>query len=348
VTAVQILHGSANAIGGQSAVIKLRAGSDPSGLLFRQAPPGIKFALGENVTQKSWGERFNKRYPQTRMGVEEFFRERFDAALDYERKWKEYQALPSGKRERTIPPRRDLELETLGQVIRGQRLVHCHAYRGDEMLAVMRVAEAYGFHIASFEHALEAYKVAPEMAAHGAGACLASDWWAYKPEAYDAIPYNAALLHAAGVTVDFCSDSPELARRLNLEAAKAVKYGGVPEEEALCMVTRNPAAILGVDRLVGTLESGKDADLAVWSGSPLSTGSICLQTWIEGRKYFDREADLAARPARDAERAALLAKAKRAAEAKKEAEKKEEKEGKDRTEGGKKPGGTDRPQRGAE
>jgi imidazolonepropionase-like amidohydrolase len=266
------------------------------------------------VTQKSWGEKFIKRYPKTRPGVEEFIRDQFASAVDYEAKWKGYQALPAKVQAQTIPPRRDLGMEALCEIIHGRRLVHCHAYRGDEMLALLRVAEHFGFRVASFEHALEAYKIADEMAAHGVAGCLASDWWAYKPEAYDGIPYNAALLYQRGVLTCFGSDSPELARRLNLEAAKAERYGGVPPEEALKMVTLNSARELGIDRWVGSLEPGKDADFAVWSGDPLSTASICLQTWIDGKKYFDREEDLKARAAVEAERQELLAKAGRAAE----------------------------------
>jgi imidazolonepropionase-like amidohydrolase len=280
VTSTNILHGSANPIGGQNQVIKLRWGAIPEEMKFNGAPPGIKFALGENVKQSNWGDRFNTRYPQTRMGVEEIMRDAFRAALDYEREWKEGKGLP---------PRRDLELEAMLEILRGKRFVHCHSYRQDEILMTMRLAEEFGFRIATFQHILEGYKVADVMAKHGAGGSTFSDWWAYKFEVYDAIPYNGALMHNQGVVVSYNSDSGELARRLNLEAAKAVKYGGIDEEEALKFITLNPAKQLRIDRWVGSLEEGKDADFVIWSGHPFSSYSICEQTWIDGRRYFDRE-----------------------------------------------------------
>ena len=194
-----------------------------------------------------------------------------------------------------LPPRRDLELDTLVEILEGDRWIHCHSYRQDEILMLMRVAEDFGFRIGTFQHILEGYKVAPEMARHGASGSTFSDWWAYKFEVYDAIPYNGALMRRAGVNVSFNSDSDELARRLNLEAAKAVKYGNVPPEEALKFVTLNPAYQLHLDDRVGSLEPGKDGDFVIWSGDPLSGYSMCLQTWIEGKRYFDRDQDLAMR-----------------------------------------------------
>ncbi|MFQ5583059.1 MAG: amidohydrolase family protein, partial [Calditrichia bacterium] len=288
-TASNLLHGSANPIGGQNAVVKLRWGSLPEDFKFKEAMPGIKFALGENVKQSNWGDNFTTRYPQTRMGVEQIIRDRFKAALDYEKAWLRYD---ESKKKGIIPPRRDLELETLLEILHGKRLIHCHSYRQDEILMLMRLAEEFGFRIGVFQHVLEGYKVADVMAAHGAGGSTFSDWWAYKFEVYDAIPYNGALMHDAGVVVSYNSDSNELARRLNTEAAKAVKYGGVSEEEALKFVTLNPAIQLRIDHKVGSLEPGKDADFVIWSGPPLSTYSVCEQTWIEGRKYFDRQEDL--------------------------------------------------------
>ncbi len=190
-----------------------------------------------------------------------------------------------------LPPRVDLELEALAEVVEGKRLVHCHSYRSDEILALLRTCEAFEVQIATFQHVLEGYKVADAIAKHGAGGSSFSDWWAYKFEVYDAIPYNGALLHNAGVVVSFNSDNAELARRLNLEAAKAIKYGGVPPEEALKFVTLNPAKQLRIDKYVGSLEVGKDADLVVWSASPLSSLSRCEQTWVDGRCYFDLEED---------------------------------------------------------
>ena len=285
-TEAHVLHGSANPIGGQCQLIKLRWGMLPDELKFEGAPPTIKFALGENVKQSNWGDRYATRYPQTRMGVEQLMRDEFRAALDYEKAWKRFEEEKTG-----IPPRRILELDAILEVLHGKRLVHCHSYRQDEILTMMRVAEDFGFRIQTFQHILEGYKVADVMAKHGAGGRRFQDWWAYKLEVYDAIPYNGVLMHDQGVVVSFNSDDDELARRLNVEAAKAVKYGGLPEEEALKFVTINPAKQLKVDGTVGSLEPGKDADFVVWNGNPLSTYSMCEQTWIDGRKYFDRQED---------------------------------------------------------
>lgn len=285
-TAAHVLHGSANPIGGQAQLIKLRWGMMPEEMKFENAPPTIKFALGENVKQSNWGERFTTRYPQTRMGVEQIIRDEFQAALDYEKAWQKFEKDKSG-----IPPRRDLELDAILEILRGKRFVHSHSYVQSEILMLMRVAEDFGFRIRVFQHILEGYKVADVMARHGAGGSSFSDWWAYKLEVYDAIPYNGALMYEQGVLVSFNSDSDELARRMNLEAAKAVKYGGIPETEALKFVTLNPAKQLKVDNRVGSLEPGKDADFVVWSGSPLSTYSRCEQTWVDGRKYFDIDED---------------------------------------------------------
>ena len=303
-TCAHVLHGSANPIGGQSQLIKLRWGMLPEQMKFEDAPPTIKFALGENVKQSNWGEQFTTRYPQTRMGVEQIMRDEFRTALDYEKAWLEYNKTKAG-----IPPRKDLELETILEILHGKRFVHCHSYRQDEILATMRVAEEFGFRIRVFQHILEGYKVADVMAKHGAGGSSFSDWWAYKLEVYDAIPYNGALMHEQGVLVSFNSDSDELSRRLNAEAAKAVKYGGLSEEEALKFVTINPAKQLKVDHRVGSLESGKDADFVVWSGHPLSTYTICEQTWIDGRRFFDRDEDRTLRDETRHQRATLIQKA---------------------------------------
>ena len=305
-TAANQLHGSANPIGGQNSVVKLRWGASPDEMKIKDAMPGIKFALGENVKQSNWGDRFTTRYPQTRMGVEQIIRDRFQAALDYERTWQAYNALK--KKDGVIPPRRDLELEALLEILRGKRLVHSHSYRQDEILMLVRVADDFGFTIGTFQHVLEGYKVAEALAAHGAGASTFSDWWAYKFEVYDAIPYNGALMHNAGVVVSFNSDSGELARRMNLEAAKAVKYGGLSEEEALKFVTLNPARQLRIDHRVGSLEVGKDADFVVWSGHPLSNYTICEQTFVDGRKYWDIEEDRKRQQEVLAERARLIQK----------------------------------------
>ena len=286
VTCSNILHGSANPIGGQNQVIKLRWGAMSEELKFVEAPAGIKFALGENVKQSNWGDNFTTRYPQTRMGVEQIIRDAFQAALDYQQRWRDWQRTRQG-----LPPRRDLELEAISEILAGQRWIHCHSYRQDEILALIRTLDDFHVTIGTFQHILEGYKVADAMARHGAMASAFSDWWAYKFEVYDAIPYAGALMHNAGVVVSFNSDDRELARHLNHEAAKAVKYGGVPRQEALKFVTLNPARQLRIDQYVGSLEAGKHADLVVWSQSPLSTFSVCEQTWIDGRRYFSRTED---------------------------------------------------------
>ncbi len=292
-TAAHLLHGSANSIGGQDAVIKLRWGVAAEALLVADAKPGIKFALGENPKRSNFRvPGMPERYPTSRMGVMESIREAFLAARDSMREWEAYRKLPPREQERREPPRRDLQLEALAEILRGERVIHSHAYRQDEILALMRVAEEFGVRIATFQHVLEGYKIADELRAHGAGASTFSDWWAYKLEAYDAIPYNGALMHERGVLVSFNSDSSELARRMNLEAAKAVKYGGLDEQSALAFVTIHAARQLGIDHRTGSLEPGKDGDFVVWSGHPLSAYSLVEQTWVEGVREFDRAQDL--------------------------------------------------------
>ncbi len=310
-TAAHLLHGSANSIGGQDAVIKLRWHSTRDALLVPDAWQGIKFALGENPKRSNFrNPNFPQRYPNTRMGVNQSIREAFLAARDYRRDWDAYRKLPRAEQERREPPRRDLQAETVLEILEGQRRIHSHSYRQDEILALLRLAEEFGVTIATFQHVLEGYKVADELAAHGAGASTFSDWWAYKLEAYDAIPYNGALMHDRGVVVTFNSDSSELARRMNLEAAKAVKYGGVDEQAALSFVTLNAARQVGIDHRTGSLEPGKDADLVVWSGHPLSVYSIVEQTWVDGVREFDRAQDLAMRDGVEQERAALIERVK--------------------------------------
>jgi imidazolonepropionase-like amidohydrolase len=300
VTSSNILHGSANPIGGQNQVIKLRWGLLDEEMKMREAPEGIKFALGENV-KRSNSRTTSSRYPQSRMGVPEIIRDRFEAALAYGKRFEDWSRLPKG-----LPPRRDLELEALLEILEGKRWIHCHSYRADEILALLRILEDYDVTIGSLQHILEGYKVADVMAEHGAMASSFSDWWAYKIEVYDAIPYNGALMHDAGIVVSFNSDDAELARHLNHEAAKAVKYGGVAPEEALKFVTLNPAKQLRIDQYVGSLEPGKQADFVLWNRSPLSTLSACQQTWIDGRKYFDREVDAQRRKAHDELHRALI------------------------------------------
>jgi imidazolonepropionase-like amidohydrolase len=301
VTAINVLHGSCNTIGGQNAVLKMRWGLPPEGLLFEGAPRGIKFALGENPKRSNFrvpGEP--PRYPATRMGVEVVLRESFAAARDYKREWEAYEAkvkaLPA-KAERPVPPRRDLRLETLRDVLEGKILVHSHAYRADEILMLLKVADEFGFKVRTVQHGLEAYKVARELAQHGTGVGTFIDWWGYKMEAYDATPYNPAILQKHGVLVSLNSDSADLARRLYADAAKAVKYGGVEEEDALAMITRNAAIQLGVEKRVGTIEVGKDADLAVFAAHPLSADARCELTLVDGVVRFDRAKDQAARTA---------------------------------------------------
>jgi N-acetylglucosamine-6-phosphate deacetylase len=303
VTSSNILHGSANPIGGQNQVLKFRWGLPPEALKFAEAPPGIKFALGENVKQSNWGERNNTRYPQTRMGVEQIIRDAFAAAIDYQKARDPWNQDHAG-----LPPRRDLELEALAEIVQGKRWIHCHSYRQDEILGLIRVCDEYKITIGSLQHILEGYKVADVMAKHGATGSSFSDWWAYKYEVIDAIPYNGALMHRQGIVVSFNSDDAELARHLNHEAAKAVKYGGVPPEEALKFVTLNPAKQLRIDQWVGSLEPGKHADFVVWSGPPLDVTSRCRETWVDGRKYFDREADRQLREEQLKMRAALIRK----------------------------------------
>lgn len=302
VTGALVLHGSANVIGGQSATVKWRWGKTADQMLFEGAPTGIKFALGENVKRSNFRQAdVPTRYPASRMGVEQVIRERFLAALDYKRHWQEYR---EGKR--PYPPQRDLQLDALVEILEGKRLIHCHSYRQDEILMLLRVCESFGVRVGTLQHVLEGYKVANEIARHGAGASSFSDWWAYKIEVYDAIPYNGALMAERGVVVSFNSDSNELARRLNTEATKAIKYGGLSEVEALKFVTLNPAKQLGIDRYVGTIEPGKHADLALWSDHPLSGYARCEKTFVDGVLYFDIERDRAWREQLEKERQEYL------------------------------------------
>ncbi len=290
VTTINVLHGSANPIGGQNQVLKLRWGQDADGLRFEGAPPGIKFALGENPKRsRSFGQG-PRRYPATRMGVLDVIRQAFTEAAEYQAAWVGHrQAEAAGERSR--PPARDLELEALVEILEGERLVHAHSYRADEILQLLRLAEEFGFRIATLQHVLEGYRVADEIAAHGAGASTFSDWWAYKVEAFEAIPHNAALMTDRGVLVSINSDDAEEMRHLNHEAAKAVRWGGLSDEQALALVTINPAKQLRIDGRVGSIEVGKDADLVVYDGHPLSSYAVVQTTLVDGRVYFDRELD---------------------------------------------------------
>ena len=311
VTTANVLHGSANAIGGKCTVIKLRWGKDAHDMIFQGAMPGIKFALGENP-KRSGNQGIgrvagNLRYPATRMGVEDVIREAFTEAKQYQQSWADYRAKVA-RGESATPPRRDLRLEPLVEVLEGKRFVHAHCYRQDEILMLLRVADEFGFKIRTLQHVLEGYKVAKEIAAHGAGASTFSDWWSYKLEAYDAIPYNAAIMMRKGIIVSLNSDSDELMRHLNDEAAKTMKYGGLTEDEALSTITINPAKQLAIDNRVGSIEVGKDADLALFDKHPLSNYAKVERVYIDGEEYFDRERDLAERTKKEAEKKALMEK----------------------------------------
>jgi len=319
VTEANVLHGSANPIGGQTIVIKLRWGQPADKLPFEGAVPGIKFALGENPKRSNFSiPGMPKRYPATRMGVEESIREAFVEARDYKNAWDTYNKKVAAGEKNLIPPRRDLKLEPLVEVLEGKRYVHAHSYREDEILMLLRVAKEFGFKVQTFQHVLEGYKVADEIAAAGSYGSTFSDWWAYKVEAYDAIPYNMALMTRRGVIMSVNSDDAEEATHLNQEAAKSMKYGGLTHNEALRLVTLNPAIQLGIDKWVGSIEAGKDADLAIYNRDPLSAYAVVQKTLIDGKVYFDRAKDIAGRAKLEQEKKALLEKEKKAGEKKPE------------------------------
>ncbi|MCC7398464.1 MAG: amidohydrolase family protein [Planctomycetes bacterium] len=309
VTTVNQLHGSANTIGGQSCTTKVRYRvHDPEAMHFAGAPAGIKFALGENP--RGANDRGpTTRYPATRMGVEALLRDRFVAAERYRREVASYDALPPKQRALTLPPRRDLELEALAEVLADSRRIHCHSYRQDEIFMLCGLVQEYGIKVGTFQHCLEGYKVADAIRRAALGASSFSDWWAYKFEVYDAIPDNGAIMHEAGVVVSFNSDSDELARRLNTEAGKAVKYGGLAPWEALDFVTRNPALQLGIFERTGSLTAGKDADVVLWSGDPLSYAARCEATWVDGVPQFSLARDAELRACIRQERTRLLQRA---------------------------------------
>ncbi len=308
VTAVNQLHGSANAIGGQSQTTKLRYGvADPIEMQVHDGAPGIKWALGENPRRANGSS--SDRYPNTRMGVEALIRDRLTAAEAYRDEHVRYENLSPQQRARILPPRRDLELEALAQVIAGTRRIHCHSYRQDEIFMLCGIAQEYGIRIGTFQHVLEGYKVADAIAQNAFGASSFADWWAYKFEVYDAIPQSPAIMHEVGVNVSINSDSNEHARRLNTEAGKSVKHGGVNPHEALRFVTANPAIQLGIYQRTGSLTVGKDADLAMWSANPLSYVARCEATWVDGRRMFSLQSDQEGRTRIAAERQRLLQKA---------------------------------------
>ncbi|MGH7656003.1 MAG: amidohydrolase family protein [Gemmatimonadaceae bacterium] len=309
VTTINLLHGSANTIGGQNAVLKLKYGEDGSQMLFPGAEPGIKFALGENVTRKNSGggrgDATPRRYPFTRMGQEEVIRDAFTRAKDYKAEWDDYRAKVAKGEQNLVAPRRDLELEPLVEVLEGKRMVHAHSYRADEMLMLLEVAKEFGFRVQTLQHGLEGYKIASEIAAAGTGLSTFADEWSYKIEAYDAIPYNVAILMRHGVLTTVNSDSDERIRRLNIDAAKMMRYGGLTEDEALKLITYNGAAQLGIQNKVGSLEVGKDADLAIWNAHPLSVYASVDKTFIDGQVFWDREKDKVMRENMTKERAEL-------------------------------------------
>lgn len=308
VTSSHLLHGSCNPVGGQTQLIKLRYGLSSEELKFANWPGFIKFALGENVKQSNAGDNNTSRYPQTRMGVEQTYYNAFTRALDYQKAIKSFNALSTADRLKAKPVRKDLELDALAEIINGKRFITCHSYVQSEINMLMHVADSFHFQVNTFTHILEGYKVADKMKAHGAGASSFSDWWAYKYEVYEAIPYNGKILHDVGVTVAYNSDDAEMARRLNQEAAKAVKYGGVSEQEAWKFVTLNPAKLLHVDDKVGSIKVGKDADVVLWSDNPLSIYAKVEHTFVDGICYYDKETDKLKQKAIADERARLIQK----------------------------------------
>ncbi len=288
VTGALLLHGSANPIGGQSTTVKFKWGRPVNEFPVAGAPPGIKFALGENVKRSSSTPQPGQtpRYPRTRMGTMEVIRDAFIRAREYKQAWDDFRA-----KKTRVQPRIDEELQPIVEILEGKRKVHCHGYRSDEHLNILRIAEEFGFKIGTLQHGLEAFKIAPEIAKHGAGVSIFADSWSYKLEAYDSTPYTGYVLWKNGVNVSINSDSAERIRRLNLDAAKMMKYGGVPEQDSLRMITLNPAIQLGIDNRTGSIDVGKDADIAIWSGHPFSSLSLCEMTIIEGEVYFDRAKD---------------------------------------------------------
>jgi imidazolonepropionase-like amidohydrolase len=297
VTAAQLLHGSANPIGGQSGLVKFRWGYTPEKMKIEGAEGFIKFALGENVKQSNWGDKYTVRYPQTRMGVEQVYMNEFTRAREYEKALKEKKNV-----------RRNLELDALVEILNKKRFITCHSYVQSEINMLMSVADSFGFRINTFTHILEGYKVADKMKAHGANGSTFADWWAYKYEVIDAIPYNASIMTKVGINTAINSDDAEMARRLNQEAAKSVKYGGMAEEDAWKMVTLNPAKMLHLDSHMGSLKAGKDADIVIWSGNPLSIYAVVEKTYVDGICFYDKTKDTAKREYIKYERARIVQK----------------------------------------
>jgi len=311
-TTIHQLHGSANAIGGQNSIIKLKWGRPVEQMTLAEAPRTIKFALGENPKRANFSlPGVPRRYPATRMGVEDTIREAFTQGRQYIAEWEAYEAAKK-RGESPLPPRRDLKLEAIADVLQGRMDIHSHCYRADEIVMLLRLCEEFGIKVRTLQHTLEGFKVAPEIARHGASASILPDWWAYKMEAYDAIPFNAAIMTRRGVVVSIHSDSNEHARRFYQEAAKMVKHGDLSEEEALRLVTLNPAIQLRLENRIGSIDVGKDADLVLFNGHPFSVYSRPEMTLIEGEVFFDRKQDLARRETLIKEKRALIEREKKA------------------------------------
>ncbi len=310
-TTIHPLHGSANAIGGQNTMLKLKWGKTADEMYFDGAPRTIKFALGENPKRANFrAPGIAQRYPATRMGVEETIRQAFTEGREYIKKWDDFEAAKK-RGEDVVAPRKDLKLEAIADVLRGKIDIHSHCYRADEIMMLVNLTEEFGIKVHTFQHTLEGYKVAPEIAKHGASASILPDWWSYKMEAYDAIPYNAAVMTRHGIKVAIHSDSNETSRHFYLEAAKLMKYGDLTEEEALKMITLNPAEIMRIENRVGSIDVGKDADLVIFNGHPFSVYSRPDITMIEGEIYFDRTKDVELREALVKEKKALIEKEKK-------------------------------------
>ncbi len=311
-TLIHQLHGSANAIGGQNSMIKLKWGQPVRDMLIPDAPRTIKFALGENPKQSNRPNipGATRRFPATRMGVEETIREAFIQGREYIAKWDEYE-LAKKRGEDPLPPRRDLKLDAIADILKGKIDIHSHCYRADEIVMLLRLCEEFGVKVRTLQHVLEGYKVAPEIAKHGASASILPDWWGYKMEAYDAIPYNAAIMTRHGIVVSIHSDSADYGRRFYMEAAKVMKYGDLTEEEALRLITLNPAIQMRLDKRVGSIDVGKDADLVLFNGHPFSIYSRPEVTMIEGVVYFDRKKDLEMREVIAKEKKELIEKERR-------------------------------------
>lgn len=305
-TTAQLLHGSANPIGGQGQIIQLKWGESADNMKMKNVSGSIKFALGENVKQSNWGSDYRSRYPQTRMGVEALMKDAFVRTREYKDAQHAYSQLSNREKRRVAPIRRDYRLETIDEVLNSKRHVHIHSYVQSEILMFLRLAEQFNFKVTTFTHILEGYKLADEMAKHGAGGSTFADWWGYKFEVYDAIPHNACLMQQRGVLTSLNSDSPDLQRRLNQEAAKSITYCDMSPEEAWKMITINPAKQLKIDNRTGSIKAGKQADFVIWDNNPLSVYARAEQTWIDGRQYFDLTTDLNARQAQRIEKSQLI------------------------------------------